>query len=274
MHTYKRAVQFVLKNKSIIIFLYATNLLLALMSMGPLHSYIESVLGKSLAIEEMNQMFDYNLIMDIFNSYKIGIYPSVSAILTFLIIYIFWSVFSSAGILGLRQTNQNSVSAFFAGAIKYFFRFLRIGIYVLIAYAICLVVAYFYFTKDSIHVLKIESEDFLIQRFWIILILLGIIGFFIGLFRDVAKANIVKTNERLIFESNLKSLKNVFKINYISLGLMHILILAIVLIVFFNIRNITCPNIIVYFAVGQIFIIVKIFLRVVRWVSFYEIDEP
>ena len=277
MQAYKSAWQFLMSHKSILLVLYFFNLVLALLAIGPIRSYMESVFSSSDAINILAERFDYNIIMDWLNQYGLGVNMSISSIFSFFILYIFWSTFATAGFLGMYQNSlsegKSKIKVFWASGINHFFRFLRINIYILLIYAFIISLMFFFFTKDGLNVFNMESELFLIKRFWVLLTILIILGFFISIFRDIARSKSIINNPIYLFDSNISALKEVFRPSSMLLSLMNMAFLLIISAIYFLLKDAVVHSLILAFVLSQIYLLFRLCYRVVRGCSFLEMGQ-
>ncbi|NNE14457.1 MAG: hypothetical protein HKN51_05740 [Saprospiraceae bacterium] len=279
IESYKKGWQFLWNHKSVLCVIYIINLLLAYLSVGPLKNYLESAFGSSTLAKKLADKFDYTIIMDVINNYGVGVGVSLSSLFTFIFIYVFWSSFTGAGVMGLvKKRKQNPddnfklVQFFIEGAI-YFFRFLRVSIYLLFTYAVVLFLMFKFFSKDGLSVFEFESEVFLINRFWILIILFIIIAFFGSIFRDIARSFIVIEDQPNILKSNIKALKSIVIVESIALSLINLIPLVIISALYYLLRNVLNEPFIVAFIISQIFLLFRIIYRIVRCASFLEFTD-
>lgn len=272
LQSYKAAWQFLLRHKSIILVLYSFNLVFALLAIGPFNSYVQSIFANSETINTLASRFDYNIIMDVINEYGIGIGMTLSALFSYFILYILWSTFATAGFLGMYQNSlsegESKIKEFWPSGISYFFKFLRLNIYVLLTYAIAIALMALFFMKDGLDVFQMESEEALISRFWMLLILLLIIGFFISIFKDISRAKIITIKPNYIFKTNLNSFKSILKPKYIFLSLINLIFLGIICLIFYFLKG--AESIWLSFLLSQLYLIFRLCYRVVRGCSFLE----
>lgn|GEM_PF-1462903 len=270
--SYKAAWHFLLKHKSIILVLYGFNLVFAILSIGPFKSYLETVFAKSDSINTLASRFDYNIIMDVVNEYGLGIGMTFSAFISYFIMYTLWSTFATAGFLGMYQKSlsegHSKIKEFWSSGITFFFKFLRLNIYVLIIYAAVIALLAVFFMKDGLDVFKMESEETLVSRFWILLGLFFIIGFFISIFRDVSRSKIIILNPMYIHKTNQIAFKSIFKPKYILLSLINLFFLGIICLVFCILKG--SSLVWLAFLISQLYLLFRLCYRVVRGCSFLE----
>lgn len=275
LQSYKAAWQFLIRHKWIISLLYGFNLVFALLAIGPFNSYIENVFANSDTINTLANQFDYSIIMDVVNEYGIGIGMTFSALFSYFIMYVLWSTFATAGFLGMYQKSlikgHSKIKEFWSSGITFFFKFLRLNIYIILIYVIVIALMAVFFMKDGLDVFKMESEVALISRFWMLLFLLFVLGFFISIFRDVARSNIIISNPKYIHKTNLQSLKSTLRLRHISLSLINLIFLAIICLIFYTLKGIEAVWL--SFLISQFYLVFRLCYRVVRGCSFLEVTQ-
>jgi len=277
LQSYKSAWKFLFRHKYIVLVLYGFNLVLAILAIGPFKSYIKSVFDRSDAINTIAQQFDYSIIMDTINEYGIGIGMTLSALFGYFLLYVLWSTFATAGFLGLYQNTpsegNSKMEIFWSSGFKYFFKFLRLNIYILIIYAILIGLMVLFFMKDGLDVFKMESEVFLIKRFWVLVVVFITSGFFISIFRDQARSNIIVSNSKFIYKENFEALKLTAKFNRILLSVINLLFLGLICVIYYTIKESGIHIIWLTFLLSQLYLILRLCHRVVRGCSFLEINQ-
>lgn len=277
IHSYKSGWQFLYANKLLVGVLYVFNIVLAFLAIGPFDAYLKSIFKNSDAINTLAQRFDYNIIMDVYNHYGFGIGVTLSSFFSYFLIYVIWSVFVSAGILGLYSATSSGekagLSLFWKNGIAYFFRFFRLTVYILLAYASVIALCAFYFSLGELNVFKMESEIAIIQRFWLLAILLVLLGFFISIFRDIARSQIVLNNQAFIFKSNWSAFKSIIKPRYIFLSVINLIVLGLMTLVYFGLKNLFGNSTILLIILSQAYLIFKLCYRIVRGVSFLKLKS-
>ena len=266
--TYSEALKSVLNKKKVVVLCYVISLIIAFIASGPLSNFLSLLLEQSYTLEELLMGFDYDVVMEIVNYNGISLRMSIGAILSGFILYILWSNFSAGGFLYLEKHKTNTLSDFWKGGAYYFFRFIRLSIYQIIMLLISLALAYLYFSKDGLNVLEMDSEVFLIGRFYFLLVILSLIVFITTIFRDLARCHIASRDEAIIFRSNLKAFKSTWKVKPILLALLNVLVLGIVLFIYQISKSAFNPYAGFLLIFTQVYLLLRIYFRAVRTLSF------
>lgn len=273
LQSYGRGLLCARYNWKLIILLYLMNLLLMFIAIGPMTNLMKRVLGNSLELNTFQNGFNYTTLMDVVNNHGDAVGISLIAIFTMFVPYALWIVFSSGGIVEVIKTYsvRSSLFIFWKGAATYFFRFFRVTVYVLIVYGLLIYVLYLFFMKDGLSPFDFDSEQILINRFWILLIIFAIGAFFIATFRDLTKVIIGHHDELVIFESVRESLKKLFSLQFILLSLLNVIVLLLLLGLYQLLKNLTGNALLMGVIVSQIFLLFRVAYRIVRLGSFEQL---
>lgn len=269
-NTYRLAWQCLLLNWRIVLLLYGVGLAFSFIAMGPISNLLESVFGGRLMLNDMISSFDYTSIVDMLNHHGTSVSISIKVIMSFLVIYLIWSVFYSGGIVELscNRYARSSTLEFWRGGAQYFFRYLRLSIYIILFLGILALLFGTYFTKDGLNPLQLESETFLIIRFKVLLFLLIVVLFFKSIFRDIAKVVIKHLDHHpFMFKANMISLTKTFSVSFIALSLVNLVFLGLGLLLYMLLK-LVLSSLVVAIIISQIFFIYRIAYRFVRLASF------
>jgi hypothetical protein len=267
---YRSAWKCLILNWRLLLLLYAFTLGLSFIALGPLSNLIEHTFGDSLMLADMTSRFDYTAIMDMIHKNGSATVLSVSAILTFFIIYFLWSAFYTGGIISVskHKNARTSVQVFWKGGGEFFFRYLRLSIYLLLFISFVVLILFLFFEKDGLNPLELESEDFLIFRFKILVGFLVVVLFFAATTRDIAKV-LIKENCHLPLVTHpiLKALRSTFSLHSLSLSLLNLLFLLLGFLLYLLLKSIVSPTILII-VISQIFLLYRLAYRFVRLASF------
>ncbi len=253
----------------VILLIYSLNLLIAFIAMGPLSKVVTDRLAKTVYHNSLAEGFDYTLVMDILNNYGLGVDVTLTLLLSMAIPAFLWIVFCSGGItkICMLYPYKTSLSSFWAGGAEYFFRYLRLGLYVLailggILFLLLLLMA------DHLNALEMVSEGPAKSRFFLCVGLLLVAGFILNIFKELAKAKIAVHDKSLIAQPNSEAFLKTFTMRSIALGLCHFLVLGLVFGLYYLLRKLCCGYLIPLVLVGQLFLIYRIAHRFVKQASF------
>jgi hypothetical protein len=267
---YNAAWRCLLLNWRILILLYGFSVGFAFLAIGPFSNLIEYVFGDSLMLSSMTSQFDYTAIADMINHSGDGVQLSISTLLSFFLVYILWSAFYTGGIveLSMHKNTRSSTQVFWKGGAEYFFRYLRLSVYVIVILGVIFSLMFIYFSKDGLNPLHLESEDFLIFRFKFLVAIMAFVFFITSTFRDVAKV-IIRDVKHLpiIAGTNVKALSQAFTWRFIALSLINLFFLGLGFLLYLLLKNMM-SNTWMILVLSQIFLIYRLAYRFVRLASF------
>lgn len=122
--------------------IYAVNLLLALILTTGLAAILNNELGESLAVNHLQNGFDFLILSDLWRQQQSAFAALGLSALILIIFYWLLSVFFTGGILRSLNKEKYTTTAFFAGCGQYFFRFLRLSIYLLMLHLLIVLIVY------------------------------------------------------------------------------------------------------------------------------------
>lgn len=273
---YTRAWSSLASNWKVLPLIYAGNLLIAFIAMGPLSNVVKKAIEKTSYHDAFSQGFDYTLLMDILNNYGVGVNISLTLLVSMAIPVFLWTIFCAGGITGLihDQPQSTSLSGFWLGGGKYFFRYLRLGLYVLgiLLAVIFLLLALFF--SDDMHVFALDSEAPARSKFFLCLGLFGLIGFVVGIFKELAKAKIAHHESAIISLPNSMAFLTTLRLSSLMMGLLHFLVLLLVFGIYYLIRKLCGGYLIPAIIAGQLFLLYRIAHRYVKQASFFFLTLP
>lgn len=268
---YKRAWASLLANWKVLTVIYAVNLLIAFIGIGPLSNTVKKAIEKTAFHDSISQGFDYTLIMDILNNYELGINVSTTLLLSMGLPVVLWAIFCSGGITELVRLypQQGLPGAFWQGGGKYFFRYLRLSLYVLTLIFGLLFILGSILLSDGLNPLAMVTEAPTVRMIFLLGITFAIALFFVGIFKELAKAKIAEDGKAIITLPNRAALFQTFKIKNILLGLLNLLVIGVALALYYFLRKLSGGSLIPAVLLGQLFLLFRIAHRFVKQASFY-----
>jgi len=273
LQSYKRGLMCAGYNWKLIILLFLMNAGLMFLSVGPLSNLLAGVLGNSLELQQLSKGFNYTTLMDLVNNHGSATNISILALFGMFIPYALWLVFSSGGIVEVAKTYsvRSSLFVFWQGAARYFFRFIRLTLYILVIYALLFFMAWKFFAKDGLNPLNFESENLLISRFWVLTAILLFIGFLISSYRDICKVTIGQNdNPPMFFDSTKESFKLLFSPKFLLLSLLNVFVLLLLVALYSFLKKLTGNAFWLGIVLSQLFLLFRIIYRIVRIGSFKQ----
>ncbi len=257
------------KHLPMVFLIYIINLILALSIAIPFFSLLKDGFGHSMAHEKLMQGFNYTVISD-FIKHPGKILTALNpALKTAILLFFIVSIFLTGGILNNLRSNRYLASDFFTGAAYYFYRFLRLSIYMIILQLIFAVAVYLPMgliiggVMDS---LTTEKAIIFIVEIAIIIHL-----FFMGLLimiSDYTKFRIVLSDTNRVLAALWKSTRFVFNHFLRTYGLFLLLFISVAAWIglYFGIKSIvgftTTAGLIIMFFVQQIFMLGRSWFRI------------
>jgi len=267
---YKKAWQNNLANWKTLALVFFINLAFAYLLITPITNWLKQELSDSLLQDKLSGPFDYTLFTELLRNNSLGLEIFISQFLILLILYFLWAVFYTGGFMGLIVFGQGH---FWKSGARFFWRFLRLAIYVIIAWLIFILIAILFLGLLNFNPLEMENEMGLIRKLWIIAIVGMGVGFFIGLFRDLAKIEILDSNNKLITQDAIRAIKASFGSENITMALLNIFFLFVFVIGYYFLNKWFGSYWLAAFILSQLLIIVRICYRFTRMASLQYLHE-
>jgi hypothetical protein len=277
-------------SKKIITIIYGITLLLASTVALTLYNLLTSTFGSRMELYKLLPDFNYSIYSDFMNNYREVIRFFKPIALWFGLLYFFFTIFFAGGILKTFEASlvKSKAQTFFAGCSKFFFRFLRLGVYALmlqVLFAI-LIATPFSIILNSAMETKTEPEIFVIILAWALIQILVFV--LITIASDYAKIILVKEDSKKVWCSLAGGFKFTFRKThktftlYLLLLVFPIILTALYFLIedFIGMRS--SFTILVMFVIQQIVVWLRIFSKV--WIlggeyelfnsAFVEVNKP
>ncbi len=268
--------------RKIILIVYVLTLTLAALVAIPFKGLLESKAGHSLIVKDLVKGFDYTFLNDFLQNYGEGFLPILDQSILVAGLYFVFMVFLMGGIVKVLVDAPVIFdrSLFWGAAGQYFWRMIRLTFYFLIIHALVLGVFVFLFLQitKGMSPAKLDSEVVFMDTINTLGPIYFLVGAFFFMWQDYAKLFMVRNDNNLIFKPMLASLRfviNNFRKTY-GLFLLNLLFLIILIYInyllskLFDIQSLS--TIVWTFALSQMFIICRLFLKLARlgsegWIS-------
>ena len=164
-------------------------------------------IGNSTEVDRVVDQFDFTVMSDFMIHYGSGLNVIISVVLVCILVYVFVHIYLTGGfsnfiVRGYKGLHRDD---FFAGANKYFTRFVRLELLFFGIYILLFGMANFSFMEGGLDPFKLESDTALINRFlWCNGIALVLI-FFVRIIHDSIKLCIVDSEKAMDLSLNKKS---------------------------------------------------------------------
>ncbi len=258
-------------NWRVLLIAHGVNFLLVLLAVRPFNKLVSATVGNSYFHDRVAGPFSYTLLTDFINNHGEAIRASLSMIITMILPFLLWSVFCNGGYMRLSKDHSQSapLTEFWKGGAMYFFRFLRLSIYLFIVLAMLGSVCFVIFSAGGLNPMTLDSENGLIRKFYIASTLFGLLYFLVSIYKELAKAQIsIHSEQRLIHKSLLKSVGRIFTFQSLLLGLLNLLVLVLVGLLYFGLKKLFGGVVIATIIVSQLFLVFRMATRYVKQASF------
>jgi hypothetical protein len=249
--------------------IYGCNLLFTLVVVVPMHSWLKSAGGHSLALTRSIGDFDFTVIGDLLRNYGTGMFSLVAIALVVAVLYLVLTAFLNGGILHLFVHSENKYSGvgFVTGGMRYFWRLLGMATLFLVIHVIVLGILCGVFLTIGINPFQMENDVQFLKMTGFILTIYAFIFFLVLLMHTYAKVRLVESENG----RTLKAIKNgtrfvvrhvipVFCI-YLINGLFLVAVFLIVRALKGVIPDETIMGLILLLLIGQFAIIARIGIR-------------
>lgn len=266
-----------LRNIKMTFLIYCINLIIAFFVMFPLLSYLKVGFGGSMLPDALLKGFDFTSLTEFLRTVK-GLGSFVVQARWAIMFYLVISIFFAGGILVTFNNGLFSVKLFLEGSVHYFFRFIKLFIYMLIFNLVVALIVY----VPLVFVVDIATETVDSESTLFFIVLVGVIihVILLAILQMVAyytKIKVIKEDSRKVFRSIFISIKFVFKnlIKTFSLFVVQLIIPLILVLVMFLLNNsigmTSGFTILLMFIFQQLFILSRVFTRIWMYGSQYDL---
>ncbi|MBI5729700.1 MAG: hypothetical protein HY963_01045 [Ignavibacteriales bacterium] len=257
-------------SKKIVTVIYGITFLLAAVLVATFKSTLTNNFGNRSELYKLFRDFDFTIYSDFINNHGDIVRPIMNQMIWFGAFYFFFTVFFAGGVLKYFDGSaiKSRVQAFFAGSAKFFFRFLRLGLYVLVIQMIIFGVVVFIFSKIISNAADNTPEPglFTILAIWGTIHLLLFI--FVSIVSDYAKIILVKEDSKKVWSALKSGLIFTFKKFFVVYPLYVLLLIVPValVIIYFGFDTVIGMNsmftVLVMAVIQQLFIWARWFSKV------------
>ena len=269
-------------SNKVVTIIYGITLLLASIVALSISTLTSSMFGSRMELYKLLPDFNFTLYSDFMNNYRDTIRFFKPMAVWFGLFYFFFTIFFTGGLLKTFEVSlvKSKAQTFFAGCSKFFFRFLRLGICVLMIQILfaCLIAIPFSIIINGAMETKTEPGIFVIIVAWTLIQLLFFV--LITIISDYAKIIVVKEDSKKIWRSLYNGFTFTFKklhktlVLYLLLLTFPIILIAIYFLIEELIKMRSAFTVLVMFVIQQIFIWFRIFSKVWILGSEYELFNP
>lgn len=197
----------------IVTVIYSITLLFVLTIALSFNAEVGNLFIMRMGLYKLLQDFDFTLYSDLMNNYSFLFKPFVQMAIWLGLFYFLFTVFFAGGVIKSFEGSiiKSKTQAFFGGCAKFFFRFLRLGIYTLTLQLIIhstIAAVFGIFTSNLIET-SAEPSIFTLLVVWFSIHLLFFI--IISIISDYAKIILVKEDSGRVWKALLESLIFTFR---------------------------------------------------------------
>lgn len=265
-------------NKRIVTTIYAVLFLLALVIVIPFGNTIAGIAGNSMAFTKLLNDFNYTVYTDFMRDAEKAIQPYISIAFWTAVLYLIFTIFFSGGILTIlkAEDKDKSLKLFWQGCAVYFWRFLRLAIYMLILQIIIFAIVFIPLSAIIASMNNTSTEPAI---FYTALAAIIIYLFFLIILlsvTDYAKIMLSVHDEFRPIRTIIRSFGFVFRHLFSTIGLYKILLVfpVALFILYFIISDkigmSTGFTIFITFLIQQIFVWLRVFVKI--WYLASELD--
>jgi hypothetical protein len=273
------------KSKKMVTVIYAVIFLLAMVIALPFHSVLSGLAGNTMELNPLLRHFNYSIYSDFMNSSGKYIKPFITAAIWMGAFYYLFTVFFTGGILNIlsNESRKFSITGFLSGCGEYFFRYLRLGIYLLLVQFVAGIIVFLPLSKIlSNNYDSTQHEASLIYIFIAGATVFAIIFILILIAGDYAKIILFRNNSKKVIKALLKSFGFVFRnlfstyALFVILFLVSVFLFLIYLLIDSSPGMISTVTILIMFIVQQMFVWLRVFIKI--WLlgselSFYKASD-
>ncbi|MFN8258744.1 MAG: hypothetical protein U0W24_23855 [Bacteroidales bacterium] len=248
--------------------IYFANFFTALILAITFKGVLSQAFGQSNLISTLLEKFDYSAFADIMYNSGESIKAVLSAVKWLVGAYFLMSIFLTGGIIHSLNQEKFSTSSFFGGAAYNFFRFLGLGLFMMLVQVLILAAVYIPLSM----VLKSVSEN-LTTEVTLYYIAIGGFVFHLLLFLlfsmigDYSKLYLVLNDSFNVFKGFWNGIKYVFR-NFSKTYFLYLMLLflpGVIMYVYLylerDIKMATVAGILTVFGMQQAFMLLRVFLR-------------
>lgn len=250
--------------------IYAVTLLLALVIAIPFHSVLIAQAGNTMALSSLVKHFDYTSYTDFMRQSGKALTPFLGAAVWMGLFFLVFTVFFSGGVLTiLGEENKFNLKEFLSGCGKFFMRYLRLAIYMVII--ISVVEGLLFFAIGAVLVsaypsVQSEASLFYIFAAGAIVCLLFLILFLT--ISDYAKVILFREDSKKVLKSIWTSTKFVLR-HFLGAYFLYLLLLiapVVLFILYFlsdeSIGMVSGFTIFIMFLIQQILIWLRTWIKI------------
>jgi len=273
--TYYKAFLFALRHWRMWGLLYFFNVAYCYLAVFPVRSWLSAAFAQSTSLTRLSTEFDFNILMDLLRDNSAVFALALPLVLIALILYFLWISFFVGAVIKCYIRKQFEFHRFFSDGFMYFFKNLRLSIYIVAFYIFLVVIGFLIYARNGFNVLNMEDETGLVFEFQLITTVIFTIAFFTGIFKEIMRVQIVRKDLRWFFRTLPHAFANMFKPDYLLLGFFNLIGLVLVVVLHYLIVRSPGLNseLLLMLLLSQALLLLRMILKVTRLGSFYIMSE-
>ena len=213
------------RNWKLLLVLFIMNVIIGYILSQPMRWFLSDALASSEMATLLNGNLDFTLWTELSRVHASGFNLLIKSVLISFPLYLIWTVFYTGGLIGhIHHNSTNDLKLFWSSGAKYFFRFLRLAIYILLVIGLFAGVMFFISCIPTTSILEYVTEMTLIYKFRFILGILLVLLFLISIFKDITKFHIARNNRSIIIGEIWAGIKSSFRLRSILIGLVFLIL--------------------------------------------------
>ncbi len=259
------------RSKKMATLIFVITFMLAMIVAIPFQTTLKNEAGNSMAINSLLKHFDYTTYSDFMRVSGKAVKPFITSGVWMGMFYLLFTVFFAGGVLNILSGEENkfSIKSFLDGCGKFFFRYLRLAIYIVIIEFIIALVVFIPLSMILASAYRsVQSEASLFYIFIIGVLIFALLFILVLMIGDYAKILLFKDDSKKAFKAVWISTKFVFKHFFGTYSLYLLLLIAPVLffVIYFFLDNsigmVSGFTIFIMFLIQQILIWLRTWTKV------------
>lgn len=268
------------KRPFLVFFLYSVSFVLAILVARPFYVTFLNEANTSVALDKLVSGFDFMIFTDFFHQSQKAFSPFLPLILVIAFFYLMLNTFFAGGVIDATDQVQFKMGRFFESSTKYFGRFLLLLVFLLIFLLVLVSLAGMFFFIFASIAEGGSEKDYILWMIPPVLILVYFIGYVV-MMGDYARVLMFNSPSLKAYAAFWKSFTYIFKRPTSQALFWLIIVLGIVLsLIYLGIDNLIGMHsgftIFVMFLVQQLFVIVRVFLKISTQIAaknYFESDS-
>ena len=192
-----------------------------------------------------------------------------------IFVYLLWSVFVAGGLVNVayKYPEECGIVDFWSGGAYYFWRFIRLTAYVILAITLFASAAFIWPNLSSLNVLEMDNESFVLVKFYTSFAIFLLFIFLVTIYRDVSKVNIVNSDNTYINEDTTAAFRNSLDLSNLSLGLLNVFVAVVIGAMYYLMKSLLNDSWFALLIVSQVYLVIRFVYKLARIGSFVQLRK-